>query len=482
MRVNDTFEYLSIGLPEDIQRRKIYGDFEGAIRLIELRLADNGTSEPLRRCLTVQKEIIKRLPDNYPYTKGEALDIIRTKVPDFTMDELDNLIDTGQVSWIYVQGEMHIFSGFFSTLCKTNHDFARRSGISLSGSESDLTEPEHSSVMRSRLKEEGRFSNRIRMKAWIKLKDELFTPGMKVKVHLPIPADCDEQSDIVIESFFPEGASIAPSDAPQRTVCWQEIMEENHIFSVEYSYTYTALFHDTQAAEAGTEAGQSAAPCTEAGCPQPDFNKPDFDTLNSYTDEKQPHIVFTPYIRALAESLTEGVTNPMEKARIFYDFITLNMRYTFMPEYFVLESIAETCARNYTGDCGVFALLFITLCRCSGIPARWQSGLVAEPDFVGAHDWARFYVAPYGWFFADPSYGISAARAGNEERRKFYFGNIDSFRMIANNEFQAPFTIDKDFWRADPYDNQYGEFESSERGFESCDLEYDCEMIKYEVI
>ena len=56
MRVNDTFEYLSIGLPEDIQRRKIYGDFEGAVRLIELRLADNGTSEPLRRCLTVQKE------------------------------------------------------------------------------------------------------------------------------------------------------------------------------------------------------------------------------------------------------------------------------------------------------------------------------------------------------------------------------------------------------------------------------------------
>ena len=28
MRVNDTFEYLSIGLPEDIQRRKIYGDFD----------------------------------------------------------------------------------------------------------------------------------------------------------------------------------------------------------------------------------------------------------------------------------------------------------------------------------------------------------------------------------------------------------------------------------------------------------------------
>lgn len=458
MSINNTFEYLSIGLPEDIQRRKIYGDFEGALRLIDLRLAQESTTYPLRQCLTVQKEIIKRLPDNYPYTKAEALDIIKNKIPDFTMDELDNFIDTNQVGWIYVNGEMHIFSGFFATLCKTNHDFAKRAQMNLSGSESDLSEPEYAVKMRKELKEKGKFSNRIRMKAWIQLKDENFTPGMQVKVHLPIPADCREQSDIVIEEMYPENGSVAPSDAPQRTVCWQETMEENHIFSVEYSYTYTASMHHTTGLAA-------------------DAAQPGFDT-----EEKAPHIAFTPYIKALADSLTEGVSDPMEKARIFYDFITLNMRYTFMPDYFVLDSIAEMCARNYAGDCGVFALLFITLCRCIGIPARWQSGLVAEPGFVGAHDWARFYVEPYGWFFADPSYGVSAARSGDEERRKFYFGNIDSFRMIANSEFQAPFTIDKNFWRDDPYDNQYGEFESSERGFRGCDLNHDCEMIKYEVI
>lgn len=47
----------------------------------------------------------------------------------------------------------------------------------------------------------------------------------------------------------------------------------------------------------------------------------------------------------------------LERARIFYDFITLNMKYTFMPAYFILENIAEAAARSYTGDCGVFALL-----------------------------------------------------------------------------------------------------------------------------
>lgn len=77
--------------------------------------------------------------------------------------------------------------------------------------------------------------------------------------------------------------------------------------------------------------------------------------------------------------MTRGKDSPLEKARSIFDFITLNMKYTFMPAYFGLENIAENCARSFTGDCGVFALLFITLCRCAGIPAQWQSGLAAEP-------------------------------------------------------------------------------------------------------
>ena len=93
-----------------------------------------------------------------------------------------------------------------------------------------------------------------------------------------------------------------------------------------------------------------------------------------------------------------------------------------------------------------------------------SDGLTAEPDFCGGHDWARFYIAPYGWLYADPSYGIAAVRARNETRRRFYFGNLDAYRMVANNAFQAPFTVPKQHWRADPYDNQVGEIETAERG------------------
>ena len=63
------------------------------------------------------------------------------------------------------------------------------------------------------------------------------------------------------------------------------------------------------------------------------------------------------------------------------------------------------------------------------------------------------------------AYGTSAVRLGKEERRQFYFGNLDPYRMVANREFQENFTIQKQQLRADPYDNQSGEMETTDRGF-----------------
>ena len=461
MNINDCFRDLNVGLPEDILRRKLYGDFEGAIRLIDRRLARDDQPQGLRNCLTVQREMMLRIPDDYPYSREDALAILREHIPDFTEEEFDERVDAGKIGWIYIRGEMRFFNRFFPTMCKAEPAFARRAGVVTHGVESAQKGTQADGLLdraRKKLAAEGQLSNRIRIGARVKLKDENFTPGMFIRAHLPIPCACEQQSDIRIEKVFPEGAIIAPEDALQRTVCWEENMQENHEFYVEYSYIHTAKYHDVSKIVADKE--------------QPSF----------CTEEMSPHIVFTPYIRQLVAQLSEGTDDPLEKARRFYDFISLNMKYTFMPAYFVLENIAETCARNFTGDCGIFALLFLTMCRCSGIPAQWQSGFSAEPDFVGGHDWVRFYIAPYGWLYADTSYGTAAVRAENEDRRKFYFGNLDPYRMVANNAFQTGFTIDKQHWRADPYDNQVGEMETADRGFSFSEYERSKEILSFEEI
>lgn len=446
MDINGAFRSLNVGLPEDILRLKLHGDFEGAVRLIDARLARADIPQGLRDCMSVQREMMLRTPPDYPFTREQALALVREHIPDFTEGEFDRRLDDGKIGWIYLHGEPRYFARFFETLCKVEPDLARRAGVQVHGAESvvDAGGKEHRLDRCHRImRETGRMALRIRIRAAVRLKDGLFTPGMFLRAHLPLPAACGQQSGIVIEELSPEGI-IAPEDAAQRTVCWQGAYQKNPEFSVTYSYVHTAEYHDLSLP--GT---QPLSPGTQ---------------LAPFLAEESPHIVFTPYLRELAGQLTAGVEEPLEKARRIYDFITLHMKYTFMPAYFGLENIAENCARNFTGDCGVFALLFITLCRCAGVPAQWQSGLAAEPDFCGGHDWALFYAPGYGWLYADPSYGIAAVRAQNEVRRRFYFGNLDPYRMVANRAFQAPFTVEKTHWRTDPYDNQVGELETADRG------------------
>lgn len=462
MDINHYFKYLQIGLPDDILRHKTYGDFKKAIQLIDSKLESANLPKAMRNSLIVQREIMLRLSENYIFTKDKAISKVQKYIPDFTEAEFDERVDNGEIEWIYIQGVPYYFDRFYESLIKTDSDFAARAGLSnvisdgagiASGNEENLLD-RAAHIMRER----GSISNRIRVRASVRIKDKYFESGELVKVHLPIPCNCLQQSDIRIEKMEPSNGQVAPEDAPQRTIFWEESMVENHSFIVEYSYVFTSNYNDVNSIA-------------------PDDQQPSFDI-----HEQPPHIMFTPYIRELAESLTEGVKSPLEKARVIYDFITLNVKYSFMRSYFCLESIPETCARNMRGDCGVMALLFITLCRCIGIPARWQSGLITRPDFCGAHDWALFYIAPFGWLYADPSFGTGAVREQNEERRQFYFGNLDSFRMVANSEFQVGLTVPKTFWRADPYDNQLGEIETLHRGLQYFEFDRSKEVIGFEEI
>ena len=111
------------------------------------------------------------------------------------------------------------------------------------------------------------------------------------------------------------------------------------------------------------------------------------------------------------------------------------------------------------------AILFITLCRIAGIPARWQSGLDAEPNDVGEHDWAQFYVPSIGWCYCDPSFGRSCRLRNKEELWNFFFGNIDPFRIPLNCDMQYDFVPAKKFIRYDPTDSQAGEIECDDYGY-----------------
>lgn len=454
MNINEQFRYLNIGLPDRILRKKLYGAFDDAVEMIDQELRSGKGSEAYQACLQVQRELIRRLPEDYPYTLEEAVDFARRSIQDFTAEELIQLEKEGRVDWIYRDGVPRYFNRFLENLCETDHAYAVRAGVVEEDGDPDNFARRH--ALFEAMREKGSIAHRIRCKASVRIKDDHFQPGKRVLVHLPIPAQCPEQSDIRIERVFPAGGIPDRLDAPQRTISWEEVMEENHPFEVEYSYVYRARYVD---------AWNVAA----------DVDQPGF-----FTEEQPPHVMFTPYIRDLTEKLTSGITDPLEKARCIYDYVTKNVKYSFSRAYFGLESIAENCARNLVGDCGIQTLLFITLCRCAGIPAQWESGLVAGPDGCGAHDWAKVYLAPIGWFPVDLSRGGSAFARGDETLRRYYFGNLEGDRMVANTAFQAGFGKEKKHWRADPYDNQVGEIETEDRGLIYAEYDRSKVLVSYE--
>lgn len=439
--------YLSVDLPEDILKRKWHGDFQGADRLIGLWL-EREIPAGLRKKLVLEREILKRLPWEYPYRHEEALARLQEKVPDLTEEEFRALQDQGRIDWIYVDGEERFFRRFVETLLKGNPSVMERAKKEEAEKQALLD------VIRQ-IKERGGAECRFHIRASLRIKEESFRKG-RVKVHIPVPAECRQLKDIRILAAYPESYEPAPPDSPQRAVCFREDMQENHAFWVEYSYVNRVDYVEMKRSEV-----QPVDPA--------DFAED--------LAEQLPHIRFTPYMRALALELTEGLDNSLDRAWSIYDYITKHVEYSFVRSYFTIENLAEYAAVGGRGDCGIQALLFITLCRIAGVPARWQSGLYTTPFSAGCHDWALVYIAPYGWRYVDCSFGGTAYREGDEERRRFYFGNLDPFRMVANSRFQQEFDVKKDFLRADPYDNQRGEAEYEDRGLGFEDLTWKAEVL-----
>jgi transglutaminase-like putative cysteine protease len=289
---------------------------------------------------------------------------------------------------------------------------------------------------------------RFRVTMTVTVETNATPAGEVIRAWLPIPRSYPFQTDFKLRRTSSRVKHLDAEPSSIRSVLLEQKARKNKPteFRIEYDYTtYGVRF--------------GIAPEQVQGC---DTNDP---ALLPFLRES-PHVVFSPEMHALARQILGSETNDCRKARKFYDWIAENIKYSYALEYSTIRNLSEYCRAKGYGDCGQEALLFITLCRMSGIPARWQSGWFTFPGGKTIHDWCEIYLAPYGWMPVDPYMGIWATRyvralteAEQQELRDFYFGGLDQWRMSANSDHSQALRPAKRSLRSDTVDFQRGELE-----------------------
>ena len=130
----------------------------------------------------------------------------------------------------------------------------------------------------------------------------------------------------------------------------------------------------------------------------------------------------------LAAQVTQGKTQPLDKARAIYDYVFTTMRYDKTGTGWGHGDVLYACDAK-KGNCTDFHSLFIAMARSQGIPARFEIGFPLPPDkhtaeIAGYHCWSDFWIDGKGWIPVD----ISEAWK-HQEKRDYFFGSHDVNRM-----------------------------------------------------
>ncbi len=268
--------------------------------------------------------------------------------------------------------------------------------------------------------------------------------GDTLRVWMPFPIESERQNGINILSAKPEEYIVSePGQSVHRTIYFSAPVakpgEKTH-------FEYTASFITSGSYTSPDYILENILP----------YNK-NSDTYRQYTATEAPHIV---RLDSLASEIAAGECNPYLLSERVYDYINKHYLWAGAREYSTIDCIPEYVIREGHGDCGQVALLYISLMRTLGIPARWESGWMLHPGEKNLHDWAEVYFEGVGWIPVDPSFG-RYTNATEKATVNFYSTGIDAHRFASNRGICGNLYPEKRFIRSETVDFQLGEVETS---------------------
>jgi len=435
-------------------RLELQGRFKEAAAQLTTALEDKSLAGADKKHLQFELDRLDRIKKDFPYTKETLFSELKKSVKNLTRQEYENWSNEGRFDSREIDGQRYFMVSSVSNLFFRYPELSAR-----------RVPPKDTSPLQKRRWEtcvEIKKAAQAEQKPYVLPKRFQVTMAVTaaanvapadevIRAWLPIPREYPFQGGFELLSSSVPVRHTDPPESSIRSVLVEQPARQDRPsrFRIQYEYTTHGVWFEVEPGEVGPEPTNDPA-------------------LAPFTREA-PHIVFTPEMRALSQEIAGDETNPYLKAKKFYDWIAEHIKYSYAIEYSTIRNISDYCRSRGYGDCGQEALLFMTLCRLNGIPARWQSGWNTFPGGKSIHDWSEIYIAPYGWIPVDPYMGVFAMRYANSltpkqkrELRDFYFGGLDQYRLSANSDHNQTLDPPKRSLRSDTVDFQRGELEWGE--------------------
>jgi transglutaminase-like putative cysteine protease len=420
------------------------GNFSEAKKLILVKISTGDLSAGEIHDLNFQIEKMDRIKRDFRRTREDITSALKKYYPSLTEDMINKWESEKKLEMKKIDGEKRYFANAVPNLFRLDKDAAgiknKIDGEKVRELDSFLSDHIPQSINKIG---GGINGNPVKIKIdyTLTVDADAVPDGEIIRCWLPYPReDNRRQKNVKLFSVNSGEYTIASGENLQRTLYLEKPAKKGEpvVFNMKLEYESLSEWHNID----------------------PDKIKPYDKNSSLYienTSERLPHIEFTEDLKKLSGQIVGEEKNPYLVSRKIFEWIHNNIPWASALEYSTIDNISSYCLSNMHGDCGIKTLLFMTLVRMNGIPAKWQSGWMMHPPEINLHDWCEIYLEGYGWVPVDQSFGLQ--KSGDEKVKYFYLGGMDSYRLIVNDDYSMPLYPAKIYPRSETVDFQRGEVE-----------------------
>ena len=384
--------------------------------------------------------IMSRIRSDFRLTSDEGKKLLLEKVPTATDNQIEEWKTKKYLETRIIDGQERWFRKTIRNFGLLNKDLYA-SDISLEKKKEYTEVHKKCEYILSQKADENNVRDWKKVEAtfFIEIPANEVPAGETIKAWLPFPFDNGRQRNFEIISS--SSTPVHSENSIHHTVYMEQKAEKNKPTRFELKFSY----------EVGAQVFHKGSILR---------NLKPYDTQSEEykknTCQVLPHILVNDKMKALAIEIIGNETNPVKQASMIYEWISANYPWAGALDYSTIPCIPEYVLNIDHGDCGQVSLLYISLLRSIGIPARWESGWEFTAEWSGYHDWTEVYFEGIGWVPADISRGRTTY---NEPFQDFYKTGIDGYRFATNQGISGELSPKKKYIRCETVDFQAGEVE-----------------------